>query len=456
MKQGKVTSVNGMPLDDLIKIESRFGLEAVKSTTIYKSFSDIIVSDLRAGNIDDFLSKSSDEMAEAASDPQTQKKIQEILGAIGDDKRYTLTAGRDLIRDATSVGSDLSPAFLKGVGKSFIVISLGLAVFEANAAEEAGNPEAAKEIMIRWAVEESGSLLAEVGATVLVGVFTGVAVAAGVLSAPVAAALVLGAGLLGGFFGGDQALEYYNLLVGKDENGRRDIIDKLSGLLYGENPVSVSVQSKILDGETLAFDFQTDAEQMYLLAKVDIAWRYSLREMIPFVLQDGDYDSLNVDGSLDLYNPETGEGVLTDNYLRDRAQALAAYIQYWNQKEQDGVLSYDFSVPFTDIQISIPFLAQWNDLVIYDEAFGEGQQLIKDGWGASEPNYLRFGDTGADTLSGGSKDDRLYGLEGNDSLYGYGGNDYIEGGSGDDFLYGGDDDDYLAGMSGDDHLYGGG
>ena len=53
-----------------------------------------------------------------------------------------------------------------------------------------------------------------------------------------------------------------------------------------------------------------------------LAYRYALKELNPFALLGADYGIHNQNGELDLYNKETGEGELTDQYLTDRAQFL--------------------------------------------------------------------------------------------------------------------------------------
>ena len=477
LENPNVETIEGIPRQDLVSLMDQKGVEAVKSLITATSINNMALSGLLsnpgsaldAGNISAFSNLPTSGLDVSTLAPDQHAEYLRVMNSLPDETKNYLKIAGEYLGDIESLGVRFGTKFIKAMGPVGFLITLSIASFEASAAELEGNHEEAKERMTRWAVEASGSFFAEVAAGAVVGLGAVALVGAGVLSAPVAAVVGIGAALLGGYFGGDGALALYGLLKDRDENGRRDIIDKLSGLLYGDNPVSVSIQSKILNGETLEFDYQTDAEQMYLQAKLDVAWRYSLREMIPFVLQDGDYASLNVNGSLDLYNPETGEGVLTDSYLRDRAQALVAYIQYWNQNVSDGQLSNDLLEVTYPVQVgmvvydmpaafSIPFVAQWGDLVITDASMASDQQLIKDGWDLFgmlvDPNYLRFGHNGTDTLLGGSRDDRLYGMEGNDVLYGYAGNDYLEGGIGGDFLHGGEGEDYLAGMSGDDHLYG--
>ncbi|MEZ5911978.1 MAG: M10 family metallopeptidase [Paracoccaceae bacterium] len=83
-------------------------------------------------------------------------------------------------------------------------------------------------------------------------------------------------------------------------------------------------------------------------------------------------------------------------------------------------------------------------------------------YGGAGNDYVSgfFGD---DTVSGGSGNDRAYGSYGNDTVYGSSGNDYVMGNDGDDSLnggtghdncYGGDGNDVANGMQGNDRVYG--
>ncbi len=65
------------------------------------------------------------------------------------------------------------------------------------------------------------------------------------------------------------------------------------------------------------------------------------------------------------------------------------------------------------------------------------------------------GDSGNDSLLGGTQSDQILGLDGNDTLIGANNNDSLEGGTGDDSLVGGNDNDTLIGGSGRDTLIGG-
>ena len=58
--------------------------------------------------------------------------------------------------------------------------------------------------------------------------------------------------------------------------------------------------------------------------------RYALKELNPFLIDvpDAFYSAHNSNGRLDLYNPTTGQGELTDDYLTDRAAMLAWKVKF--------------------------------------------------------------------------------------------------------------------------------
>ena len=82
---------------------------------------------------------------------------------------------------------------------------------------------------------------------------------------------------------------------------------------------------------------------------------------------------------------------------------------------------------------------------------GTGNDRLYGGGG----NDILWGEVGNDQLYGGTGNDTLYGGIGNDILYGETGNDILEGGDGIDTLYGGDGTDTLKGGAGNDTLTGG-
>jgi len=73
----------------------------------------------------------------------------------------------------------------------------------------------------------------------------------------------------------------------------------------------------------------------------------------------------------------------------------------------------------------------------------------------SGPANITEGTSGADSLNGGTEDDRIYGYGGDDTLNGGEGNDLLRGGEGDDILVGDAGNDILIGGSGNDILIGG-
>ena len=175
-------------------------------------------------------------------------------------------------------------------------------------------------------------------------------------------------------------------------------------------------------------------------ATTDISFRYALQELNPFIVagDDGLYAQHNQDHSLDIYDPSTGEGAITNQYLEDRAAMLSWKI-YRNERDIDGIV--------TGQPVS-------SNAVFIDVASGETIRLgsVSD---AQRRNFY-FGGAGADAFESPSGlNDRLYGGAGNDTLKGNGGNDYLEGNADDDLLDGGEGDDILHGGIGNDVLKGG-
>lgn len=183
-------------------------------------------------------------------------------------------------------------------------------------------------------------------------------------------------------------------------------------------------------------------EAMTALAQTGLAYRYALTHLNPFVIT-GDaalYTAHNSNGALDLYNPTTGEGALSEQYLTDRATML-----YWQMQ-----------VGLTDAQAtdSNPYTANGApDALLQDRASSLYLTLGDPAGGFEERQRVLFGGEGADTLVGGNRDDHLYGGVGNDTFASGNGNDYLEGGSGNDILDGGTGDDTLIGGAGNDTYF---
>ena len=175
------------------------------------------------------------------------------------------------------------------------------------------------------------------------------------------------------------------------------------------------------------------------------AYRYALVNLNPFTIIGSDslYERHNTNKELDVFDSETGEGTLTEQYLQDRAEMLAVKNQFFAEdideekynSRQGNRLFRDFSTDLTLKQTSgIPLL-----FVDYKR-----EQFL---FGSDED------ETGFE-LRGGNKNDHIYGGGGDDNVEGSLGDDYLEGNQGNDTLKGGSGSDVLIGGKGDDELYG--
>lgn len=261
--------------------------------------------------------------------------------------------------------------------------------------------------------------------------------------------------------------------------GEEIILDAISGLLLGERIQLAADPNDIADGFygwieagdflertinhnriieietaiagknlTLASFVGLSASDLQALATADnetgLAYRYALTHLNPFVIS-GDaalYTAHNSNGALDLYNPTTGEGGLSAQYITDRAAML-----YWQMQVGLNDAQANETNPYTGDGIPA--------ITFRDNASGQSIYLGDPAAGGDfNRQHIEFGGGGADTLIGWNQDDHLYGGEANDTLVSGGGNDYVEGGSGNDILSGDTGDDRLVGGAGNDlYLY---
>ena len=205
------------------------------------------------------------------------------------------------------------------------------------------------------------------------------------------------------------------------------------------------------------------------LAATDIGYRYALEHMQPLarVGNRNLYATVNADGHLDRFDPDTGEALLSDAWLADRGKFMA-----WRSAEIAGAEPSLVSAQgwtFTDHgQVGVDGKPLVIDLqgtdataVRHQVIFGNSTaETLRGGngtdriYGGAGDDMLRGG-AGADRLEGGDGDDVVLGGVGNDQLLGNRGADELDGGGGRDTLAGGSGDDMLAGGGGDDHLEGG-
>jgi Ca2+-binding RTX toxin-like protein len=158
-----------------------------------------------------------------------------------------------------------------------------------------------------------------------------------------------------------------------------------------------------------------------------LAFRYALKALNPFAVIGADYPGLGhtANGQLALFDPATGLGEMTPEYLLDRAAFLEAKMELSlvNEKTSGDTIHYqDYATGFEITTGSI---------------FSIDQEFL-------------FGSEQADTLVGNSEEDHLYGGASADLLIGSGGNDYLQGDTGNDRLDGGTGSDTLNGGLGRD------
>lgn len=165
------------------------------------------------------------------------------------------------------------------------------------------------------------------------------------------------------------------------------------------------------------------ASQIAQLAKGNdtqgLATRYAIAALNPFVLNGADYSAHNAQGALSLYDPISGTGVMSDQYLADRAALLARKLWF----STEDISSVDTSVVFDSN--NHPFQ---NESAYFEDA-GSGYRIQQGGLFNNTRHYY-FGGEADDTHAGAHFSDSLYGGAGADTLSGNGGNDHLEGGSG--------------------------
>ena len=167
------------------------------------------------------------------------------------------------------------------------------------------------------------------------------------------------------------------------------------------------------------------------------AYRYALKNLNPFVVIGADYTQFHNPGDLDLYDPTTGNGSITLEYLKDRATFLTNKIEV-NTSAFPSV---------TGGAISVSSFTYYRD----------NQSQYEIGSSFVSMHQMIFGDATDETIDGSNVwGDRLYGGDGADTINGYFGDDYIEGNEGNDVLLsGGSGADTILGGQGDDLLDGG-
>ena len=196
------------------------------------------------------------------------------------------------------------------------------------------------------------------------------------------------------------------------------------------------------------------SRELETLAAGDGGVRRALAEGSPWALA-GDASlarAADAVGRYDRFDRDTGEQLLSDAWIADRAKHTA-----WRNAQAAG------DAPEVDGE-------GWR---FVDRAAGQEATTVVGGSDAAWRHQVIFatdegdritGDAGTDRIHGGRGDDILRGRAGDDLLEGDAGNDVLQGGAGRDViagqqgsdeLDGGSADDDLSGGSGDDELVGG-
>lgn len=481
----RVTSIEGIPREQLLLIRDRHGLGAVQQLMFDISKLHLHASGATLQSFQGLLDITQDTQARWASDPRQMGEMFDRM-QLTDERRalmrqslaYALE-GADLhARGGRGVGW---MAGLERAGKVIGVLGLWFMVNEAAEAQESGDIARRDQIVSDWAVGALGSRVGEIAGVALASAGMAALAAVGVTVAPaVGAVALLGAVLAGGMIGEGLADDFVDLMAELPELARRSAVSTLQELLIDGRSDLSSLTARDLDGEPLQIDARMNFDQIAQRALQDIAWRYALRELHPFVVSNVDYARHNTDGSLDLFDEATGQGAMSGHYLDDRATMLEwkrrfdragarddddtdassagkPHDEAWQDRATEGRLVY------ADLRITSPG--------------GTPLRLQIDGKGSSddpsETRYVVFGSSAADVVTGGNRNDRLYGGAGGDVLRGGAGDDHLEGnadadrleggagadalhgGAGDDLLDGGAGADLLAGSAGDDVLVGG-
>lgn len=208
----------------------------------------------------------------------------------------------------------------------------------------------------------------------------------------------------------------------KTEAGNRD---KFYENLYG---LQNSGQFKDLAGKT-QLTLLSDLSPGAIISKIEsndqdgLATRFALVALNPFILEGEniDYGAFNTNGTLDLFNPDSGTGTLTSSYLVDRMTMLTR--KDWFNIEDKNPL--DSTASFSSSNHS------YQNINDYFEDATSGYKISQGELSGNTPRYF-FGGENPDNPAASAVEDHLYGGGGDDTLKGLEGNDYLEGGTGSD------------------------
>ncbi len=191
-----------------------------------------------------------------------------------------------------------------------------------------------------------------------------------------------------------------------------------------------------------------DSAKLASMAGSDIGVRYALIHGLPFAVTGNPalYDNLNRDGSLFKFDPNTGEKLYTDEWLKDRAQFLSVKFNAGG----DGAISVSGSQSWTFEERTDAGSSRLQ--INADQGVRAANKMIF-ATGTSQTQTI-VGGSGGDKVYSGSGDDRISTTQGNNVLIGGTGNDTISTGGGNDLIAfnAGDGNDHVRLGGGKDSL----
>ena len=415
LEERKVTKIDGSSLDEIIA--SKNPKEYIVSSAAYRT---ALADTENSKFIQRWMDVGDDSGLKRLLNNSSQLDLERANEAIeGISKTFGIPVSSSVWGKLSNLGNKAKKT-LPVIGWGFTLLAVMSVSQEAKAAEARGDTKRAKELWVEFVAGELGSEIASTAAGVATGVL-GVFLLG--LSAPVAAVAGIAVGIVSGIYGEDLGKEFAKLTRDMDNNQRMDLLDRMSTLAFGQD-FNVADLPAALEKHAVKLNIgDISLENLIAKAQTDIAYRYALRELTPFVAEGADYSAYNTDGSLDLLGKDNPNGMSAE-YIKSRAEMLLLQMRYL----KNGLkLGRDLTDDITQ--------GDWDYLDYGKHPFaGNPDRPLEfsiDGDGISTDDHrIAFGSSNDDIIEGSGKSDRLFGAEGNDTLKGGAGNDYMEGGIG--------------------------
>lgn len=209
--------------------------------------------------------------------------------------------------------------------------------------------------------------------------------------------------------------------ISKTETGNRDVLyANLNNTAFQNKLTELTgtTQLTLLTGKT--------GGEILSMAKgtgtQGLAARYALVAANPFVLAGADYNAFNVNGALERFDPATGTGMITDEYLGDRINFLER--ELWFNTQDKNPYNPGAGEP-------VPGRSIFENESRYFEDAATGYKIQQSGLFANTPRYY-FGDNQVNNPTASAVADHFYGGGGDDTFTAMEGDDYLEGGTGAD------------------------